>query len=211
MGGQPVGEPNETSIGPDGMVPPWQAVPPGNQQPMHPCHRCGAAFAAHLDGMCPQAGPGAENVTAPYWAGFAGTAPPYAYWAGPKPAWHHWPRRHPLLTGAVMLFALLLSIGTVYEVSQASGQTTSQATNGNAMACGAYWKLANSVGVYDMGDAAAGWQALEAAAPAITNPALSAAVHAFDEDLSSNDMFDAATSSTAIGTACTTLGYGNPG
>ncbi len=220
MGGHPVGEPDQAGLRPGGMVPPWPAMPPGNQQPMPPCSRCGAAFGAHLDGRCPQTGVGAENVTAPQWEGSQGTTPPYAHWApplggpppvpqlaGPKPPWRNWPRRHPLLTGAIMLIVLLVSIGIVHEVSQAVGQTA----NGNATACSDYWNMTNAADSYDLGAEAAGWRDLQAAAPGITSPALSAAVQAFDEDLNSDDTVDAETASIAVGTACTTLGYGDPG
>jgi hypothetical protein len=201
MGGHPVGEPN--------------------QPPMPPCHRCGAAFAAHLDGRCPQTGPATENLTAPQWSGI----PPYAYWvtppgglpsapapAAPRPPWRTWPRRHPLLTGAIMLVVLLASGGIVLTVSQttASQATARQAADGDATACSIYWNMADT-DPYDAWGQAAGWRDLEAAAPGITNPALWRAVQGFDEDLSNNDVFDAGPASLEIGTACAALGYGNPG
>lgn len=195
-----------------------------NQEPMPPCHGCGAAFAAHVDGRCPQTGPVTENVTAPQWAGIQGTAPPYAYWAappggappmpqvaGPEPPWRSWPRQHPLLTGAIMLIVLLASGGIVLKVSQASSQTVaSRAANGNATACSDYWYMSDT-DPYDAWGDAAGWRDLEDAAPGITNPALWRAVQGFDEDLSNDDVFDAGPASLEIGTACTALGYGNPG
>jgi hypothetical protein len=205
MGGHPVGEPN--------------------QQPMPPCHRCGAAFAAHLDGRCPQTGPTTENLTAPQWAGI----PPYAYWAAPpggpppapalaapEPPWRDWPRRHPLLAGAIMVVVLLATGGIVLAVSQAGSQTTatqataSQATSGDATACSAYWNMTDT-DPYEVWGEVAGWQDLEAAAPGITNPALSRAVQGFDEDLNNNDLFDSGPASVEIGAVCTELGYGNPG
>lgn len=44
---------------PDGMAPgdfgrPRGPAPTSNQQPMPPCTRCGAPFAAHASGVCPQ-------------------------------------------------------------------------------------------------------------------------------------------------------------
>jgi hypothetical protein len=227
MGGHSPGEPNQTGLGPDGMVPPWQPVPPGNQQPMPPCYRCGAAFAAHLDGRCPQTGASAGSVTAQPWAaGIPGTTQPYAYWVpplgGPPPVPQlagseprNWPRRHPLVTGAIMLIVLLVSAGIVHEVSRAAGQTTSrttsQAANGNAAACSDYWNMANAGDAYDVGGMGGAWQDLRAAAPGITDPALFTAVQAFDADLSTGDTVDAGTESFTIGTTCTALGYVNPG
>jgi hypothetical protein len=155
------------------------------QQPMPPCHRCGAAFAAHLDGRCPQAGPVTE--------------------------WRHWPRRYPLLTGAVMLLVLLASAGIVLKFSQTSSPTTaSQVTNGNATACSDYWNMTDT-DPYDAWGQAAGWRDLEDAAPGITDPALWRAVQGLDEDLTNDDVFDAGPASIQVGTACMALGYGNPG
>ncbi len=228
MGGHSVGEPPETSLGPDGTVPPWPAGPAGSYQPMPPCHRCGAAFAAHLDGRCPQTGASAENVTAQQWAtGIQGTAPPYAYWAPPLggpaavarlaepgPPWRNWPRRHPAVTGAIMLIVLLASAGIVHEVGRAVSQTTraaSQTADGNAAACSAFWNMTNTGDGYDIGGMTGAWRDLQAAASGITNPALFTAVQAFDRDISIGDTFDAGTESITVGTACTTLGYGDPG
>jgi hypothetical protein len=209
--GEP-GEPGETGLRPDGTVPPWQ--------PMPPCHRCGAAFAAHLDGRCPQIG-ATQPVTAQQWAaGVQGSGQPFAPWvpplggpppmpalAGPRPSWGSWPRRHRLLTGAIMLVVLLISIGTVREVSLATSQPAQ--ANGNATACTDFWRMA-AVGDYG-GGLLAGWQGLQAAAPGITSPALSTPVRAFVADLQSGDTVDAGTESIAVATACTALGYGNPG
>jgi hypothetical protein len=216
-----VGGPGETGLRPDGAVPPWQ--------PMPPCHRCGAAFAAHLDGRCPQPVATTQPVTAQQaqqaqqWAGGipaagqpfvswvppAGGAPPGAALAGPKPSWPTWPRRHRLLTGAIMLIVLLISFGIVRVVSQAASQPAQ--ANGNATACTDFWRMTDAGDMYDAGGLAAGWQDLQAAAPGITSPALSAPVGAFVADLSSGDTVDAGTESIAVATACTALGYGNPG
>ncbi len=129
--------------------------------------------------------------------------------AGPGPSWRSWPRRHRLLTGAIMLIVLLIGIGIVREVSLAKSQPAQ--ANGNATACTDFWRMAAVGGIYDGGGLVAGWQELQAAAPAITSPALSTPVGAFIADLRSGDTVDAGTESFAIATACTALGYGNPG
>ena len=214
MGGQP----NDTGFGPDGMVPPWQS-PPWNQQSMPPCSLCGAAFDAHLGGVCPQTSPTTESATAPQWgAGFQDTGQ-YASWAppvggspfvpqaaGPRPAWDYWPRRHPWLTGAIMLLVVLLSVGTAREVSHVVAQNS-----GNGRACSVYWNTTAAANAFNIEAELAGWQTLQADAPRITDPTLSAAVQAFDTDLFYSDLFDAETASNAIGVACTALGFGNPG
>lgn len=64
MGRHSVGEPDKTGVGPDGGGQPWRTVPPRNQQPMPPCTRCGAPFAAHIDDRCPQAETATDHVTA---------------------------------------------------------------------------------------------------------------------------------------------------
>jgi hypothetical protein len=210
--GEP-GEPGETGLRPDGTVPPWQ--------PMPPCNRCGAAFAAHLDGRCPQAGAATQPVTAQQWAaGIQGSGQPFASWvpplggpspalAGPRPSWRSWPRRHRLLTGAIMLVVLLISIGIVREVSLAMSQPAQ--ANGNATACTDFWRMTDAGDMYDGGGLAAGWQDLQAAAPGITSPGLSTPVGAFVADLRNGDTVDAGTESFVIAAACTALGYGNPG
>jgi hypothetical protein len=216
------GGPGETGPGPDGAAPPWP--------PMPPCHRCGAAFAAHLDGRCPetgtatqQTGTATQPVTAQQWAaGIQGSGQPSASWVpppggphptpapgGPRPSWRSWPRRHRLLTGAIMLIVLLISAGIVRAVSLAMSQPAQ--ANGNATACTDFWRMAGAGGMYDGGGLLAGWQDLQAAAPGITSPALSTPVGAFVADLRSGDTVDAGTESFAIATACTALGYGNPG
>jgi hypothetical protein len=147
---------------------------------MPPCARCGAAFAAHADGECPRA----EAVT---------------------PPWYYWPRRHLLLTGAILLAALLVGVGVgTLNVSSVSHP------NGNATACGDYWKIEDT-NPYNIWAEAAGWQDLQAASSGITDPTLSAAVAAFNADLSRADSADAESASTGIETACTALGYSDPG
>ena len=107
MDGRWVGEPDKTSTTWDEMTEPsWLPMSLWNQPPMPPCARCGSAFVAHLEGKCPPA----ES-----WA------PP------PRP---HWPRRHPWLSGAILLVALLggIGVGTV-SVSHVNYNTP------NAHAC----------------------------------------------------------------------------
>ena len=127
--------------------------------------------------------------------------------AGPRSSWRGWPRRHRLLTGAIVLTVLLISIGIGREVSLATSRPAQ--ANGNATACTDFWRMA-SVGDYE-GGLFAGWQGLQAAVPGITSPALSTPVGAFVADLQSGDTVDAGTESIAVATACTALGYGNPG
>ena len=220
------GGPGGTGVGPDGVAQPWQAVPPGYQPAMPPCSRCGAAFAAHLDGRCPPAQAATDRITVPPWAaGQPGPGQPYPSWVpppggpppmvGPNPPRHNWVRRHPLLTGVIVLIALSTGIGV--GILSASGQTTSSASasasassNGNATACRDYWNIENAAAAYDIATELADWQKLRAAAPGITNPALSAAVTALDQDLSAGDTVDAGTAGMRIGTACQALGYADP-
>jgi len=194
MGGNSFGEPDETGLGPEGSA--W------NQQPMPACGRCGAAFAAHADGICPQ--------TWAYWAPPQGGPPFVPATVRPQPRWDDWLRRYPLLVPAIILIVLLaglgIRIGIVHEVSHQAAPPP----NGNATACSYYWGITDAAGTSDLGAQAAGWPALQAAASGITDPALSRAVQAYDQDLYYADYADAVTGSTAIGRACTALGYGNP-
>ena len=139
--------------------------------------------------------------------------------AGPNPPRHNWIRRHPLLTGVIVLIALSTGIGV--GILSASGQTTSRGSasasasssavgNGNATACRDYWNIENAAAGYDIAAELADWQKLRAAAPGITNPALSAAVAALDQDLSAGDTADAGTAGMRIEKACQALGYPNP-
>ena len=114
-----------------------------------------------------------------------------------------------MLTGAILLAALLVGVG-VSTLNVRSVSSVSHA-NGNATACGDYWKLQDAIYTFDIGAEAAGWHSLQAAASGITDPALSAAVAAFNGDLSNTDTVDAETASTAIETACAALGYSDPG
>jgi hypothetical protein len=178
-----VGEPDETGIRPDGTVPTWQ--------PMPACTSCGAAFAAHVDGRCPQ--------TLITWA---------------PPPRRGWLPRHWLLASAIVLLALLVGVGVgsvslTSHTSHTSRVAVSQAVpaDGNAIACSDFGQL-NAVNPYNIGAEAVLWQKLRTAAPQITDPALSAAVAAFNSDLSRGDTLDAGGSaSTAIETACAALGY----
>lgn len=147
-------EPNETTVRPDGMGQPWQPPLPGNQQPLPPCFRCGAPFAAHRDGRCPQPPaattdraiaeqsgvimPGAGQP-AP-WTLPPGAPPPAPRTAALKPGAVDWVRRHRLLTGAIVLVALLLGIGIINEVGKPSG---------NAVACSDYWSIKDTTNTAD--------------------------------------------------------------
>jgi hypothetical protein len=180
-----VGEPDETGIRPDGTVPPWP--------PMPACSHCGAAFASHVDGRCPQ--------TLITWA---------------PPPRRGWLPRHWLLASAIVLAALLVGVGVgslslTSKTSQTSRVAVSQASpaNGNAIACSDFWQF-GAVNPYDISAEQVLWQRLRAAAPQITDPALSVAVGAFNADLSRGDTLDAGGSAaTAIETACAALGYGH--
>ena len=197
-----VDEPNETSPGADGGVPRWAPGPAWDSQPMPPCKLCGAAFAAHVDGTCPQ--------TWAYWAPPQGGPPFLPATVRPQRRWDDWLRRYPLLVPAILLIALLaglgVRIGTVHEVSHQAAAPV----NGNATACSYYWGITSATATTDILAQAGGWQALLDAAPGITDPALAQAVQAFDQDLYYADYADAVTGSIAIGKACTALGYGNP-
>ena len=130
MGRHSAGEPDETGVRPDGMGHPWHPASPGNQQPMPPCSRCEAAFAAHLDGRCPQTQATTDRVAAQQWAArMQGTGQPSASWAlppsgpalvpqlvGPRLPRRNWPRRHPWLIGAIVLAALLMGLGIIKVV-----------------------------------------------------------------------------------------------
>jgi hypothetical protein len=202
MGGHSIGEPNETGLGPDGTVPTaW------NQQAMPPCHLCGAAFAAHPGGMCPQIGTGQPYA---YWAAPVGGPAMVPQTSRPRP-WNDWLRRYPVLTGALMLLALLAGIGISAGVVHETSHQAPSLNNGNATACAYYWGITNATATDDIGAEAAGWPALQAAWAGITDPKLSAAVQAFDQQLYYADFSDAQTTATAIGSACAALGYGNPG
>ena len=76
--------PDETNATVDDVIRPWLPMSQWNQ-PAPPCARCGAAFAAHVEGRCPTA----EHRT------------------------HRrdWPTRHPWYTAAILLVALLGGIG----------------------------------------------------------------------------------------------------
>jgi hypothetical protein len=68
----------------DEMIQPWLPMSQWNQ-PVPPCARCGAAYAAHLEGRCPPAKRSAPR--------------------------RDWPTRHPWYTAAILLVALLGGIG----------------------------------------------------------------------------------------------------
>lgn len=84
MGRHSAGKPDEPSGRPEATRQPWQPVSPRNQQPMPACRDCGAAFAAHVDGKCPQTEAAADRVTAPQWGtSMSGTSWQSAPWAAP--------------------------------------------------------------------------------------------------------------------------------
>jgi hypothetical protein len=178
-----VGEPAETSLAPDAMAYSWLPLPQWDKQSMPPCARCGSAFAAHRDGDCP----------------------PAEYAAPTRRA--HWPRRHPLLSGAILVAALLAGVG----VGTASVSHVNYAT-GNGKACLAYWQISNSDYAMLSPPGADGWHHLKVAMPGITDPELSAAVKSYNEDLFYADLPDAQTMGiTTIAGSCNALGYSNPG
>lgn len=98
-----------------------------------------------------------------------------------------------------MLVALLLGTGIINEAGK---------PNGNAVACSDYWSIKDTSSTADQ---VAGLYKLHSAAAGITNPGLSSAVNAFNEDVNNDDTIDASNASIAIGTVCTALGYNNPG
>jgi len=181
MDGRWAGEPYETTTAtPDSLTQPsWLPASLWNQPSMPPCARCGTAFAAHLDGKCPPA------TSAP-----------------PRP---HWPRRHPWLSGALLLVALLGGIGVgTASVSHINYNTP------NAHACYAYWQIKDAAYAFQYQTATEGWRKLQAVAPTVTDPTLATSVRAFDEELGYADLPDAQTSSITIEAACNALGYSDP-
>jgi hypothetical protein len=178
MDGRWAGEPDEASAVSDDVMS-W--LPQSwNQAPMPPCARCGTAFAAHVDGKCPQ--------------------------ATSAPRRSHWPRRHPWLSGAILLAALLggVGVGTV-SVSHSINWNTP-----NAHACEAYWQFNNRFYAFQFPASTESLRHLQAVAPKITDPTLSTSVRAFDEELGYSDLPDAQTSAVTIAAVCNTLGYGDP-
>lgn len=99
----------------------------------------------------------------------------------------------------------LIIIGSIASAAMGSG-----GSSGNATACSDYWSIKNNIGS-DPATAATGWHNLQAIASEITNSGLATAVGAFNEAMNNNDTTGASTASIAIGTACTSLGYNNPG
>jgi hypothetical protein len=84
MDGRWADGPDETSTTVNDMIQPWLPVSQWNR-PVPPCARCGAAYAAHLEGRCPP-----------------------AEYRAPR---RDWPTRHPWYTAAILLVALLGGIG----------------------------------------------------------------------------------------------------
>lgn len=224
MGRHSGGEPDGIRSG--GSRQPWGWEPPSDQQPMPPCGRCGAPFAAHVSGTCPQVRTSVDGDMTQQ-PGFAGSwqqtgaaltqeAPqPYASWAPPSrglpggpqlagvvPRPRSWLRRHPWLT-ALIAFVVLFAVSgiTIKALNQ---------PNGNAAACSDYWSIKNNSGS-DTATAATSWHNLQTVAPEITNSGLATAVGAFNEAMNNDETTDASTASIAIGTACAALGYSNPG
>jgi hypothetical protein len=173
-------EPDKISTTWDDMThPSWLPASLWNQ-PAPPCARCGSAFAAHLDGKCPP-----------------------AVAASPR---RQWPRRHPWLSGAILLVALLggIGIGTV-SVSHVNYNTP------NAHACYAYWQIKDADYAFQYQTASQGWRKLLAVAPTVTDPTLATSVRAFDEELGYADFPDAAqVSGINIEASCNALGYSDP-
>jgi hypothetical protein len=184
MDAQWAGGPDQTSTASDGMIQPWQPMSPLNQAAVPPCARCGAAYAAHLEGRCPTAG------------------------SWDKPPRRDWPTRHPWYTAAILLVALLGGIG-VGTVSVSHTTYTIHST-GNAQACYAYWQLRDSAYSFEYPASTVEWYKLQAAAPRVTDPMLSNAIQAFNENLLSSDLADAVNFAADIEAVCNSLGYPDP-
>ena len=180
MDGRWAGGPDETSVTVNDVIQPWLPMSQWNQ-PVPPCARCGAAYAAHLEGRCP----------------------PAEY--RDKPPRRDWPTRHPWYTAAILLVALLggIGVGTV-SVSHVNYNTP------NAHACYAYWQFNDAFYGFQFPAAMQGLQNLQVAAPKITDPTLSTSVRAFDEEMGYADLPDAQTSSITIEAVCNALGYSDP-
>jgi hypothetical protein len=172
------GEPYETTAAEDGLS--WLPASLWNQ-PMPPCARCGSAFDAHTEGKCP--------------------APMSA------PSRAHWPRRHPWLSGAILLVALLggVGVGTV-SVSHSVNWNTP-----NGQACEAYWQFNNRFYAFQFPTSTDSLRHLQAVAPDITDQALGISVRAFEEELGYADLPDAQNTAVTIAAVCNALGYGNLG
>ena len=139
MGRHSAGEPDETGVGPDGMGHPWQPLWPENQQPRPPCSRCGAAFAAHLDGRCPKTQTAADRVAVQQRAArIQGTGQASVSWAPPpgdsmlvpqmavpRLPGRNWPRRHLWLISAIVLAALLMGLAIIKVVATGAVLETS--------------------------------------------------------------------------------------
>ena len=179
MDGRWAGGRDETSATVDDIIQPWLPMSQWNQ-PVPPCARCGAAYAAHLEGRCPP-----------------------AEYKAPR---RNWPTRHPWYTAAILLVALLggIGVGTV-SVSHHINYNTP-----NAHACYAYWQLKDSEYALMYPQAAEPWHQLLADAPKITDPTLSNAVQVFNEELIYADFPDAQTTSITIEASCNAMGYTNP-
>jgi hypothetical protein len=232
MGRHSAGEPDQSGVAPGGTGQPPEHLPSSSQRPMPPCYRCGAPFAAHTDGGCPTPQTSTDRVAAQprdfaaageqRWVASMPSTPqqqepwvpsaglPHAPWAPLRPpgmpqmarvlqSRRNWLRRHPWLTALIAIVVVGISVAAIDGASQPSD---------NATACSAYWSIKNAP---DTAAEGTGLQNLEAAMPHITNSGLSVAVEAFQEDLNNDDMSDAETATIAIGTACTALGYSNPG
>jgi|GEM_PF-2470766 len=137
-----------------------------------------------------------------YVAHVEGRCPPAEYQAPRR----DWPTRHPWYTAAILLVALLggIGVGTV-SVSHINYNTP------NAHACYAYWEITDAAYAFNMPNVIDGWHQLVADEPNITDPTLSNAVRAFNDDLFIADLPDAQnTSATIIEASCNSMGYTNP-
>lgn len=133
MGRHSANRPDETSARPDGIEQPWQPAP-RNPQHMLPCNRCGAAFAAHIDGRCPQPETATERVVAQQWAAIVQTtSQPSAPWppppgsppsapqmVGSKPLRHKWVSPKKFLFGLAVVVLLLIIVAKLGQPSQQS-------------------------------------------------------------------------------------------
>jgi len=174
MDGRWADGPDETSVTVNDVIEPWLPMSQWGQ-PVPPCARCGAAYAAHLEGRCP-----------------------LAEYRAPR---RDWPTRHPWYTAAILLVALLggIGVGTV-SVSHINYNTP------NAHACYAYWQIADSGYALPLD----GWQQLIVDQPNITDPTLSTAVRAYNDELIYADWPDALNTSATIEASCNAMGYTNP-
>jgi len=148
-----------------------------------------------------QSAPPCARCGAAYVAHAEGRCPPAEYRAPRR----DWPTRHPWYTAAILLVALLGGIG----VGAASVNHVNYNTP-NAHACYAYWEITDAAYAFNMPNVLDGWHQLIADQPTVTDPTLSNAVRAFNDELFNADLPDAQTTSITIEGSCNSMGYTNP-